>query len=154
MVLLHTSFASGNQFTAGSNYGDVGASGINDVCNRVNLIVESPVGTVNSWLKDFTNTPALPPAWLECNGQTVSDADSVYNGQAIPNLNGSGTGAQRFLRGAETTGGSGGNIITGGVTGAPETGATGAGNPSAPKTHTHDGNEPPFYDVVWIMRIK
>ena len=58
-----------------------------------------------SWLKTFTNTPqTLPTGWVECNGQTISDADSVYNGQAIPNLNGN----NQFLVGNSTSGVTGG----------------------------------------------
>jgi len=59
-----------------------------------------PVGSIIAWHKSFTNTPALPDGWVECNGQVLSDADSVYNGQTIPNLNGDG----RFLRGSSTSG--------------------------------------------------
>ncbi len=46
-----------------------------------------PVGGIIAWHKDFTNTPALSSSFVECNGQTLSDADSPYNGQTIPNLN-------------------------------------------------------------------
>ena len=60
----------------------------------------SPIGSVVSWLKSFTNTPVLPIGWVECNGQVLSDADSVYNGQTIPNLNGD----NRFMRGNSTSG--------------------------------------------------
>ncbi len=64
----------------------------------------APIGSIVAWLKSYANTPALPSGWVECNGQTLSDADSVYNGQAIPNLNGD----NRFLRGNSTSGGTGG----------------------------------------------
>lgn len=60
----------------------------------------APVGTVMSWLKDYTNTPALASGWVECNGQTLSDGDSVYNGQVIPDLNGDA----QFLYGKTTSG--------------------------------------------------
>jgi len=44
--ILHTSFASGNMFTAGSDYGDTGTSGLNEFANRIN--VESGIlGTVS-----------------------------------------------------------------------------------------------------------
>jgi len=59
-----------------------------------------PVGTIMAWHKSMTNTPALPTNWVECNGQTISDADSPYNGQAVPNLNSTG----RFLHGGTTSG--------------------------------------------------
>ncbi|MEK6616102.1 MAG: hypothetical protein AABZ32_08340 [Bacteroidota bacterium] len=60
----------------------------------------NPIGSIIAWHKSFTNTPALPNGWVECNGQTLSDADSPYNGQVIPNLNGDA----RFLRGSSTSG--------------------------------------------------
>ena len=59
-----------------------------------------PVGAVLSWLKDYTNTPALSGDFVECNGQTLSDADSVFNGQVIPDLNGDA----RFLYGHSASG--------------------------------------------------
>ena len=64
----------------------------------------SPIGTVLSWLKSYINTPALPDGWVECNGQILDEAESVYDGQVIPDLNGD----NRFLRGNSTSGGTGG----------------------------------------------
>ena len=46
-----------------------------------------PVGIILPWLKSYTNTPALPAVYVECSGQTLSDSDSVYDGQVIPDLN-------------------------------------------------------------------
>jgi len=109
-----------------------------------------PIGGITGWLKSFTNTPALDENFVECNGQTLDDDDSVYDDQTIPDLNGD----NRFLRGNSTSG------TTGGTT-----------------THTHstttvlmkDGildnvtplatiaagdNIPPYYNIVWVMRIK
>ena len=60
----------------------------------------NPIGSIIAWHKSFTNTPALPNGWVECNGQVLSDAASVYNGQTIPDLNGS----SRFLRGGAVSG--------------------------------------------------
>jgi len=47
-----------------------------------------PVGAVVAWHKSFPNTPALPSSFVECNGQTINDSDSPYNGQTAPDLNG------------------------------------------------------------------
>lgn len=69
------------------------------------LLVSPPIGSVTAWLKSYTNTPALPDGWVECNGQVLDDADSVYDGQTIPDLNGDA----RFLKGAATSGGTGGS---------------------------------------------
>lgn len=110
-----------------------------------------PVGAILAWAKSMTNTPPLPAGWLECNGQVVGDAESPYVGQAVPDINGANGSGGRFLRGAEASGAIGGST-----------------------THVHDGYRsqkygtqrspvaaptpanhlPPFYDVVWIMRIK
>jgi len=75
-----------------------------------------PVGVIIAWHKSFANTPALPDGWVECNGQTLSDGDSPYDGQVIPNLNGAAAGADLnngdnlakgggvFLKAKETSG--------------------------------------------------
>lgn len=63
-----------------------------------------PIGTILPWAKTLSGTPALPNGWKECDGSTVSDSSSVYNGVAVPNLNGN----NNFLRGNSTSGGTGG----------------------------------------------
>ena len=68
-----------------------------------------PVGGIVSWLKNYTNVPSLPDEYVECNGQTLTDAQSVFNGQVIPLLNGTTDDDKRFLRGATTSGGVGGS---------------------------------------------
>lgn len=141
-----------------------------------------PIGGIISYLKSFTNTPTLSTAFVECNGQTINDSGSIYNGQATPNLNGSGSLTKRFLRGS----------ITSGTTGGLETGSTSnAVVTSSYKMHTlsfcagvffypgdagtqgavglldwpaggdEDGNVtvsiptvPPYYEVVYVLRIK
>ena len=112
-----------------------------------------PVGSVMPWLKSFTNTPALSgTTWVEMNGQVLSDAGSVYNGQTIPNLNGS-SGTKRMLLGS-TTSGTTGTIGASGTTstvGASE-GNGGAGAHSHTLTATVTNGD--FYEVVWIMRVK
>ena len=112
-----------------------------------------PVGGVVAWLKSFTGTPTLNDEYVECNGQNLSDAQSVYNGKNIPDLNGD-DGVKRFLRGSTTSGSTGGS-----------------------ETHSHDltigcfidcgtvntiwdifttavSTLPSYYEVVWVMRIK
>lgn len=75
-----------------------------------------PIGAVIAWLKTLSGTPALPGGWVECNGQTISDGDSAYNGVTLPNLN----STNRFLRGSTTSGGTGGtdNQTASGTTGS------------------------------------
>ncbi len=159
-----------------------------------------PVGAVLPWLKTYTNTPGLPAQFVECNGQVLDDGDSVYDGQTIPDLNGD----NRFMRGAATSGGTGGastnnlahthaggshtlitgempahthniyfnanlrlgssgslgatleSVKTGDTLGVTSTGGDGAhshGNTDSKLSATQE-NKPPYYDVVWIMRIK
>jgi microcystin-dependent protein len=139
------------------------------------LPILAPVGSIAAWLKSHANTPALPSGWVECNGQTLSDADSVYNGQTIPNLN----GENRFLRGNSSSGGTGGedsHLLTlsempshghdipfnDGGAGGTDTYLLGGTSDNADPILTaspvgggqaHE-NRPPFYNVVWIMRVK
>lgn len=59
-----------------------------------------PIGAIVAWHKSFPNTPALLDGFVECNGQTLDDGDSVYDGQIIPDLN----GGAKFLRGSSASG--------------------------------------------------
>ena len=66
-----------------------------------------PLGTVLAWHKSFNNTPALPDGWVECNGQTLNDPASPYDGQVIPDLNNpknAWNSKGSFLRGDTTSG--------------------------------------------------
>ena len=63
-----------------------------------------PIGSVLPWAKSLSGVPALTTYYVECNGQTLSDAGSPLNGIVIPNLNGN----NYFLRGNATSGGTGG----------------------------------------------
>jgi hypothetical protein len=111
-----------------------------------------PVGGVVAWLKSFPHTPALTDNFVECNGQTLNDANSIYDGQTIPNLN----GEHRFLQGDLTSGTTGGSLDK--STGGPSSTDGGLPDPHqlASTTHTHsiDDIRPPYYAVVWIMRVK
>ena len=65
-----------------------------------------PVGIILPWHKSMTGVPNLPPEWLECNGQTISDVASPMNGQAVPDLNNQvySGGRGYYLRGGATSG--------------------------------------------------
>ena len=43
-----------------------------------------PVGGLVAWLKDLSGTPSLPASFAECNGQTINDAESPFNGVTMP----------------------------------------------------------------------
>lgn len=150
----------------------------NGVLANANLVKSTipPIGAVLSWLKNLgtTHTPALPDGWVECNGQVLSDTDSPYNGDTIPNLN---AGTYRMLRGAATSGGTGGADTH--IHMWHEAG-TGTFDSDGVTTHALDFQDnldesttnvvlqnqsnacytnvqsslPAYYAVVWIMRVK
>lgn len=108
-----------------------------------------PVGGVAAWLKSFPNTPALAAEFAECNGQVLSDAASPYDGETLPDLN----GGERFLRGAATSGTLGGQDVF------PTRFADNANvgilfNAVTPDDAPGAAPLPPYYSVVWVMRIK
>jgi len=115
-----------------------------------------PVGSILAWAKSFTGVSTIPDGYLECDGSTVSDVDSPLNGQAIPNLN----STPSFLRGNSTSGGTGGSATHNHVTNSADSetnSASGAQTGSATgHQHTFDAqsNNPPYYEVVYIIRIK
>lgn len=108
-----------------------------------------PIGTILPFCKDLTGVPSMPDTFVECNGQTLSDSDSPLNGQTIPDLN----GGNRYLKGNSTSGSTGGNLthshsISGGAT------IGGDGNDNWGTGTNAVNHEPPYYTVVWIMRVK
>ena len=139
----------------------------------------SPTGSVTAWLKSYPNTPILPDDWVECNGQVLNDIESVYDGQTIPDLNGNTDANKLFLRGAETSGGTGGstnhkhgghmttlgrlyntNYGTMTVSGTSDDCVQGCGGGSATSKTVYKTSPadvvvvPPYYEVVWIMKVK
>lgn len=111
-----------------------------------------PVGSIVAWANAISNMPALPRGWAACNGQAVEDVESPLLGQQLPDLNGAGGGSEgRFLRGAASSGGVGGSA----------THVHGAFRAQKDGTHrvpvaapTKENTLPPYYNVVWIIRIK
>jgi len=130
-----------------------------------------PIGAVLPFLKTLPNCPAMPTGYLECDGSVVNDADSVFNGVTLPDLNGD----NRLLRGNSTSGieqtqslslvqaGSsiGGkanpdsSISVGTVAGYALSTEPGVGT-STWNTNTEDveGISTTNYTVVWIIRVK
>ena len=135
----------------------------------------APIGGIIAWHKDFTNTPNLPSGWLECNGQTVSDSASPYNGQALPDMNGNDPTNKRFILGDSTaeSGATGGNDIhthtfTGNQVSTSVQVTQGANNVASGAnlqgihthtvtptgTNTNASNLPKYMAMIWIIRIK
>ncbi len=141
-------------------------SGINISGSHPDLTISAPspaglvpVGGMVAWLKDLSGTPALPTNFAECNGQTISDPESPFNGVTLPDLNG------KFLVGSTLSGTEGG-ASTHSHTGTTVPGSssmstfTGTGSVASAISHTHnyttstESNLPPYFSVVWIIRIK
>lgn len=116
-----------------------------------------PVGAIIPWAKTLTGTPGLSDNFMECDGSAVTDADSVFYGQNVPNLNGN----NYFLRANTSSGGTGNNfhqhnlnINTSSVCPASSNGVNAC--------HTHNVNgsvgsptvSQEYYDIVFIIRIK
>jgi len=115
--------------------------------------VQVPIGGIIPWLADFTGVPSIPTGFALCDGSTISDSESPLNGQTLPDLNGN----NNFLRSADTSGGTGGNATHQHVwTNSASAGGDGGGGFWKHVDHTSDteNNEPPYYEVVMIIRIK
>ena len=111
-----------------------------------------PIGGVVAWLKSLTGTPAtLPEGWVECNGQSLSDANSPLNGETIPDLNGS-SGNQRFLRGGTASGSTGGANSHNHT--LPTNNLSGGAKSTYGEVTSSNSHLPEYYEVVWIMRVK
>ena len=125
-----------------------------------NLSDPVPVGAFMAWHKSFLNTPPLPGVWVECNGQTINDPGSPYNGLNAPDLNGAQGGVPVFLRGANASGGTGGAeshshglpLNIGG--GTAQSGADVQVFPPGNYTSDPASSFPPYYEVVWVMRAR
>lgn len=125
-----------------------------------------PVGTVLAWLKSHGGNPydALPTGWVEVNGQTISDADSPFNGRSLPNLNGYTAdadhvfGKNQYLRGNTSSGPSsyGAEEHSHGVIGSQSacSGDDASYHPYTSISIENASHLPPSYNVVWIIRIK
>lgn len=122
------------------------------------------IGEIKAWDKTFSGVPSLANQgidWInEANGQVVTDASSPLVGKTLPNLNNSGGGAtNRMLRGAPTSGTTGGIDTTHTHTILLSSGASsGPGAPCASSTSTVTTSaidaRPAFYTVVWGYVIK
>ena len=139
---------------------------------------DAPIGSILAWAKTLAGVPNLAEGWVECDGSVLVDALSPLNGQTIPDLNGG-----IFLEGQATSGATGGNassahthgvdisvvggeLAFGGNTGAGsgqfttarDTAGSGAFESDENRITTGGAsateNRPPFYTVVWIMRIR
>jgi hypothetical protein len=116
--------------------------------NSAALVGVVPVGAVIAWLGDLTGVPALPDNYVTCSGQTISDPESPLDGVTLPDLNGD----QRFLRGADTSGADGGTESHT-HNASVESVDTGF-DQWVPSSTSFAEHLPPYYEVIWIIRIK
>lgn len=109
------------------------------------------VQEIRAWHKSITGgITQLSAYWIEMDGTTISDAESPLNGETIDDLN---TGGLRFLRGKDTSGGTGGtssHLHT--IAGSTE--KTGETNQDWQKETDTVAHIPPYFEVVWIIKIK
>ena len=134
-----------------NGYNSVIKNGTKPDANLVKSVI-SPIGTVLAWHKTFTNTPALPDGWVELDGSVLSDSDSPYNGQTLPDLN----STQRFIRGNTTSGSTGGaDTHAHNLTLVARNINTDSAQTWFPPAATENGSTLPAHmEMVWIMRIK
>ena len=136
--------------------------------------IHYPLGSVMAWLQNLGGgvPSSLPAGWKKCDGTVVVSTDPTMNGKTAPNLNGASAGTQRFLRGSTTSGGvvSGSHSHSAVVPALPCTSCSSrrcydsvSGCCMSRDTHQHADVSattsgcnplPPFYEVVWIMRIQ
>lgn len=115
-----------------------------------------PVGGVIAWLSNITGVPNLPIGWKLCDGTVVNDALSPMNGETIPDLNGD----NRFLRGSDTAGGTGGTETHAHVVDVGSAGTAGSAPYGLMDTDTSTmvtsftSTLPTYFEVVWIIRIR
>jgi hypothetical protein len=138
---------------------------VNENFDYINSI---PIGTILFWAKDYSNVPLLNELFVECNGQTLSDSESVFNGQVIPDLNGAvGSGLKGlFLRGHTESGviESSQNLSHSHQFSGSNSSTVGSGrfwyeSRYTNRTATSSSNggteaRPHNYSVVFIMRVK
>jgi hypothetical protein len=110
-----------------------------------------PIGAVLPWLPALTGVPAaLPAGYLVCAGQRIADPASPLDGEVLPDLT---TGV--FLRGGAKAGATGGSAThshtqpTHKKESPPGSGGYVFSNP-----YTSVASLPPYYEVVFIARVK
>lgn len=175
-------FGEGNNVTIAANDSIILDSSTVDITGNLTVSGFSgfvPLGGIIPWMKNATGTPSLPSNWIEMDGEVHAIPCSSPFANASchytpPDLN----GENRFLRGNDTSGGTGGNASVNltianlpphahkydkvGTSNFVQSGigATAFNGYISPQPSTgasgngtaHE-NQPQYYDVVYIMRI-
>lgn len=137
------------QYTNEDGYNSLIKGGVQPVAGYLKACMV-PIGSIVAWTKSTTGCPTLPDGWVECNGGTLSDASSPFNGQAIPDLN----VTQRFLRGKTTSGTTGGSDTHNHSWSVVGTDLQSGTNFKLVNSTNADSNVPAYMEVVWIWRVK
>jgi len=113
-----------------------------------------PIGSIIPWAKTL-GTDSIPYGWILCDGEAISDTDSILNGQNTPALNGNSDATSKFIATATTSGGTGGASTHEHDLDNSDGGSTYTDN-SAPRSYTAGTGVvvPPYYEVNFIMRYK
>jgi hypothetical protein len=119
-----------------------------------NVIRDVPIGTVVAWVRDLPSPSpdlTLPSGWVLCSGQVLADSASPLNGRTIPNLNGNNL----FLRGDTASGGTGGSDSHDHGGYSDDTAAGSDYQSTSYYSQTSNvSNLPPYYEVLWVMRVR
>lgn len=130
-----------------------------------------PIGTITAWHPNLAGVPKLSSLWARCDFGTISDPGSPLNGSSKPDLNNSlGVNKKRFLLGSTTSGATYDldthnhtfSATSGEASNLPIGITSGADYFLPDEHHTHDvagttsteAHYPPYFEVVWIIRIK
>ena len=136
------------------------------VDSETELTLSADIFTGTSKDYDVLATPRLQANWKECDGTAISDSDSPFNGQNLPDLNGGSVEENYsfFLRGHSASGlteTSQNKAHTHELDKASGSTGSAAAEQASPisgtrTTQSSGGAEarPMAYTVVWIMRIK
>jgi hypothetical protein len=158
-MTIRTTGLNGSDWIDGANVSTIDMKDTWDKQAQVLLDFEDntsvPVGTIIAWHKTLASAYyTLPSSWKECDGSVVSDAGSPLNGVTLPNIN-----AGYFLRASNVSGGivnnSAGHSHT--MSGGPHGYRTSSAfNRSAMVDGTTSTTyaEPPYMDVVFIIKVK
>lgn len=138
--------------TKPANNSPLDAAEMRDQLNSLKTLMENlvPIGAVIAWFKNTPGVPALPPNFVECNGQLLTDPESLLDGQLMPDLN---TGIERFIRGNLVSG------LTGGIATFATASADNAGVGPTFNAVTTDYSPgavpiPPYQTAVFVIRVK
>ncbi|MCP4988370.1 MAG: hypothetical protein GY928_20660 [Colwellia sp.] len=99
MELTGTVNGFANVYFIQNEWGQIFSDGANWYSHDVHS--QEAVGTIKMWHKSLTGVPqTLPWGWVECANQVLSDAESLLNGETMPDINSGG----QFVRGSNTSG--------------------------------------------------